>query len=196
MKATQYLQALFLLAFVGCSSTTMTVDSYDGRTGHSDRKVYSKYYDAGVWLVPHHLGMSVVVDHEKTRIPVVYGVQQSLGALGPSDSYATGKVTVYLWNGDTQAHSVRILRVSSRGESLSPNQVINAKPKTKTGDAVGRLKIFDSGTEIPIKVEYELNGKRATVALTLPRRTEHELRRYFGPNGNPPYPWYDAARKQ
>ena len=196
MKAIQYLPALCLLTFTGCNSTTMTVDSYDGRTGRSDRKVYSKFYDAGVWLVPNHIGMSVVVDHEKTRIPIVHGVQQSLGALGPSDSYATGKVTIYIWNGHTQALPVKILRVSSKGESVSPNQVINAQPKTRTGDAVGRLRVFGYGTEIPIRVEYELNGKRSTVALTLPRRTEDELRKYFGPNGNPPYPWYDTNSSQ
>ena len=189
MNAIHDLLAISLLTLAGCSSTTMTVDSTDA-TGQSTRKVYAKYYDAASWLAPKHLGLSVVVDHQKTRIPIVSGVQQSLGALGPSDSNANGKVTVYLWNFDSQPHPVTILGVTSGGQSFTPSRkVINALPKQKTGDAVGNFKIFDSGTSIPIKVQYELNGKRATVELKLARRTEEELFRYFGPNGNPPYPW-------
>lgn len=174
----------------------MSVDTFDGRTGQSSRAIYSKYYDAGAWLIPKHLGMSVVVDHEKTRIPVASGVQQSLGALGPSDSYANGKVTVYLWNFDDQPHPVKILRVSSGREAFTPNgKVINAVPQQKTGEAVGDLKIFNYGTDMHITVQYELNGKRATTELKLARRTEEELARYFGPNGNPPYPWYDGKTR-
>jgi hypothetical protein len=175
----------------------MSVDTFDGRTGRSGRTMYSKYYDAGVWLVPKHLGMSVVVDHEKTRIPIVSGVQQSLGALGPSDSYANGKVTVYLWNFDDQAHPVKILRVSSGREAFTPNgAVINAVPLKKTGEAIGNLKISNYGTGMDVAVEYELNGKRSTVDLKLARRTDEELFRYFGPNGNPPYPWCVVGSRQ
>ena len=190
MKAPQSLIAILLLTLVGCSSTTMTVDSFDGHTGQATHKVYSKYYDAGAWIVPKHLGMSIVVDHEKTRIPIVAGVQQSLGALGPNDSYANGKVTIYLWNFDSKAHQVKILRITSTGQSFTPHrQVFNALPKQKTADAVGNLRIFDSGTSIPIEVQYELDGKRATIELKVVRRTDDELFRYFGPNANPPYPW-------
>jgi hypothetical protein len=40
------------------------------------------------WIIPNHLGASVAGDHMKRRIPVVYGVLQSMGALGPGDSDA------------------------------------------------------------------------------------------------------------
>jgi hypothetical protein len=169
----------------------------DARTGVSTRKVYTKYYDAGAWLVPKHLGMSVVVDHEKTRIPIAYGVQRSLGALGPSDSYANGKVTIYLWNFDDQPHAVKIHGVSSGRKAFTPTrQIINAIPQQKTAEVAGNFEIFNSGTSIPLKIDYELNGKRATIELKLARRTEEELLKYFGPNGNPPYPWYGGVSER
>jgi len=198
MKIFPYLLIASLFVLSGRSSTTMTDDSYDGRTGKSTHKVYTKYYDAGTWLIPKHLGIVAVVDHEKTRMPIVSGVQQSLGALGPADSYAMGKVTIYIWNFDSQSVPVKILRVTSGSEVITlENGVINALPKTKTGGVAGELKIFDSGTELPIMIEYELNGKRSKINLILPRRTEEDLAKYFGPkNGISPYPWDNSADRK
>lgn len=182
--------------FSGCSSTYMSVDSYNVVTGQSTHKVYTKYYDAGAWLVPKHLGMVVVVDHEKTRIPILYGAQQSLGALGPSDCEAMGKFTIYIWNFDKIGFDVKILRITSGAETISLNNAfINAYPETKTGAEAGRLKIFDSATELPVRVEYELHGKRSKIDFVLPRRTEEELKLYFSPGGIPPYPWHSNTAK-
>jgi hypothetical protein len=144
MSANQCLLAVFSIFIAGCSSSTMTVDSFDGSTGKSTHKVYSKYYDAGAWAVPKRLGMSVVVDHEKRRVPVASDVQQSLGALGPGDSFAIGKVTVYVWNFDSQPHAVTIRRVTSGGESFAPaSKTITAAPHQKNGDEVGHFRIFN-----------------------------------------------------
>jgi|GEM_PF-7083611 hypothetical protein len=63
----------------------MTVRTYDGATGKSETTQYSKYYDAGDWIIEGKLGMSVVVDHEKKNIPVLHGLQRSIGALGPGE---------------------------------------------------------------------------------------------------------------
>lgn len=110
----------------------MVRDTYNGQTDASTHTVYSKYYDAGVWLIPQRLGMSVVVDHEKSYIPIVSGVQQSLGALGPGDNSANGKVTVYIWSVDTQRHPVKILRVVGSGQTLKFNDaLIDAPPVRK-----------------------------------------------------------------
>lgn len=189
MKTARYL-ALCLSTLAGCNSGTMSVDSYNARTGQSSHTVYSKYYDAGAWIVPNHLGISVVVDHEKTYVPILHGVQQSFGALTPSDLEATGKVTVYLWNFDAETHSVKIMRVISRAQSFTANKVIGAAPKRRTGELVGNLQIGNYGTEIPVTVQYEFNDTRGKVDLTLPRRTYQDLKKYFGPGGKPPYPWY------
>ena len=195
MKTTQYLVAVCLIALCGCSSGTMSVDSYDGRTGASSHKLYSKYYDAGTWLIPKHLGISVVVDHEKTYVPIVSGVQQSLGLLGPDDLVANGKVTIYLWSFDPQPHSVKIVRLTSHAQpAAASEQTIVALPKQKTGAVVGNLQISNYGTEIPIKLEYELAGKRASIELKLKRRTYEELNKYFKSGGDkPPYPWYHVS---
>jgi|GEM_PF-1363810 len=185
-----------LLMFAGCSSTIMTVDSDDPRTGKSTHKVYSKYYDEGRWLIPNHVGIVAVVDHEKTRVPVVYDAQRFMGALGPDDSQAMGKMTIYIWNFDSQPHAVKILRITSGSEVIAPqNGIINALPNTKTGAIAGRIKIFDSGIKIPMMIEYELNGRRSKIDLVLPRRTEEDLAKYFGPGGVPPYPWGRTGNK-
>ena len=161
------------------------MDSSSGRT------VYSKYYDAGDWLISQHLGMSVVVDHEKTEIPIIHGVQQSIGALGPSDSYANGKVTIYIWNRDRESHQVKIVRVSSRQEVLEPKEKeFVGLEGQRTGGEVGSMQISNYGTEIPIKIEYQLDGKAGQIELTLARRTNDDLKKYFGPGGMPPYPWF------
>ena len=187
--------AFLLFTVAGCSSGTMVVNRYDGVTGESSHTIYTKYYDDGVWLVPKSLGMSVVVDHEKTNIPVVTGVQQSLGALGPGDSYANGKITIYLWNFDSQKRPVNILRVESRGQSLAlGGKVIEALPSQRSGGHVGDMQISNYGTEIPITVFYELNGRQASAKLKLQRRTHKQLEEYFGEKGTPPYPWFQGAR--
>ena len=192
MKITEPLFVLCLFALAGCSTGTMSQHSYDASTGQSTHKVFSKYYDAGAWLSAKHLGMSVVVDHEKAYVPIVSGVQQSLGLLGPGDLSANGAVTIYLWNFDAEPRPVKIVRVAAFGEALTPEgKVITARPKGKTGAKVGDLKIPNYGTEIPITIRYELNGKQANIQLKLLRRTDKELKEYFGPSGRkPPYPWY------
>ena len=93
MKLTPHLLALVSLTLVSCATQdgSMVVDSHNGQTGQSGRKVYSKYYDDGAWLTPGHLGLSVVVDHEKASIPVVSGVQQSMGALTPQRQLGQGQ---------------------------------------------------------------------------------------------------------
>jgi hypothetical protein len=186
-----------LILLAGCNAGSMVHDRYDPKTGQLSRTVYSKYYDAGDWIIPHHLGMSVVVDHEKTEIPVVHGIQQSIGALGPGDSYANGKITIYIWNRDREAHRVKIVRVSSRDVTLEPKEKIFVGIEgERTGGEVGNMQIFNYGTQIPLKVEYEVGGKPGVLELKLDRRTVEDMKKYFGPDGIPPYPWYHDNEKK
>jgi hypothetical protein len=185
------LLACLVLVLAGCSSGSMVVDSPSGQT------VYSKYYDAGDWIIAPRLGMSVVIDHEKSAIPIVHSVARSIGALGPGDSFATGKVTVYLWNRDQDPRRVKILKVSSGEAVLAPKSVeFIATGGQRSGGAVGSFDIFNYGTKIPVKVECEVDGTKAIVELTLERRTPEELNRYFGPGGRPPYPWFHDQGKK
>jgi len=188
---------LCVLVLGGCNASTMIEDQYDPKTGKLSRTIYTGGYDAGDWIIPHHLGMSLVVDHEKTVIPVVRGIQASLGALGPSDGEANGKVTVYIWNRDRDAYHVKIVRISAPNSILEPiDKVFVGVENERTGGEVGYIQISNYGTEIPLKVEYEINGKPAVMELTVVRRTDEEMKKYFGPNGIPPYPWYHDNEKK
>ena len=173
----------------GCSYTTMTESNYDSSTNSYTQKTYSKYYDAGSWILPDRIGASVVADHKKTRIPIAYGIQQSMGALGPGDSDAEGKITVYIWNFDDSEHVVSSVSLSSRQQTIKSAQRTIAKRKERAGIVLGSIGIFDSGKEIPVTLTYQIDGITRVQKLTLIRRTKDELVRFYGSPGQLPYPW-------
>jgi len=182
---------VLVLLLAGCNSGSMTVSSYDGTTGKSETRYYSKYYDAGDWISPGEVGLSVVVDHEKTVIPILHGIQTSLGALGPGDLEATGKVSVYNWNTTGAKHQLVIKKVTSGQRTIETlGKTVTLEPKSRSGGEIGSFPISNYGTKIPVTVTYELDGKPGVLNLTLLRRTYDELKQYFSPDGRPPYPWY------
>lgn len=174
-----------------CSSTTLIETTYDSSTNEHSTRVYTKYYDAGDWLVPDQLGASVAADHMKRRVPIVYGVQRSMGALGPDDSYARAKITIYLWNFTDSSKEVSDIQLTSGGQSLQiDRKPISAAPRTRTQIDMGVIDVFDSAKNIRVNVIYTVNGERLEQSLNLTRRTRDELRTLFGPNGRLPYPWH------
>jgi len=90
------LSGLVLVSVVGCSSTTLVETQY--RDGKYQRNHYSKYYDDGSYLIDEDIAVIVCVDHVRKNIPVLYGIQRWLGALGPNDLNAKGLITLYFWN--------------------------------------------------------------------------------------------------
>ena len=191
MKYHQIITVASCIALAACSSTSMVESSYDSTSNRLSTKIYSKYYDDGDWLIPNKLGASVVADHMKRRIPVVYGIQQSLGALGPSDSDAQAKITVYFWNFDDSKYLITDIQLSNDAQILrKPPNMIEVLPKTRTRADLGVINIFDSGKKIPITMSYTVNGKRIKQSLNLSRRTMDELRTFYGPQGKQPYPWH------
>ena len=185
MKTTRRLLAFTFLAAAGLSSTTRAEDYGDFRVLPHKRPVYSKYYDAAAWLVPRHLGMSVEVENEKKHNPIFCEIQRS-----QSDSFAKGKVRIYLWNFDSQVHPVRILDVSSEVYPTAiTGNVIYADPHARTGDVIGEINIFDASRVIPVRVRYEWHGRKWVVELLLARRTKEQEARFFGPDFDAPYPW-------
>lgn len=178
------------LVLAGCNSGSMTVSSYDGTTGKSSTTVYSKYYDNGVWLLKDKLGIVVLVDHEKKNVPIAHGVAQWAGALGPSDSTASGKVTIDLWNFDSVAHPVKFKRLIASGGQLDfQNQVVTADPHAYTETEVGIIPISNYGTSVHVVLEVEVAGNPRRIELDLPRRTRQQLDQYFSPGAARPYPW-------
>lgn len=142
----------------------------DPVSGRMIKTVYTKYYDAGVWLLPGRVGLSVVVDQ--------------VGEY-------RGKVTAYVWNRDKDAHAIKFLAISVRGTKMQlDKQHLNAVPDDRSGLEVGEAEVSNMATTLMVNVTYEIDGAEATADLKLERRTRKDMKKYFGKNGKPPYPWY------
>jgi hypothetical protein len=161
---------LALLAALVQAGTSLVSIAPDPVTGRMVKTVYTKYYDAGVWVLPGRLGLSIVVDQlDESR----------------------GKVTTYAWNRDSDAHTIKFLKIAVRGAEMKlDKQSLVAVPAERSGLEVGQAEILNFHTTLLVSVTYELDGSAATTELTLERRTAKDMKRYFGKGGKPPYPWY------
>lgn len=182
------------MLLTGCNAGTMTMGHYDGTTGEASKTVYSKYYDNGDWLLKDRLGLVILVDHEKKVIPVAHGTAQALGALGPRDSLASGKLSLTLWNFDSVPHQVKFKSMKVPSGTLDfQNETATVAPHTEEEHPAGSFPIFNYGTSIHVILEVEVNGKPRRIELDLPRRTKAQLDQYFSEGAARPYPW--GARK-
>lgn len=180
----------------GCNYDNLTVTSSDGGTGQTSTKTYSKFYDAGEWLIKDRLGLVVVVDHEHKAVPGLHGLAQSMGMLGKGDSIAAGKVALYLWNFDSVAHDVRFKRmVVAAGELDFQNQTLTAAPNDRTETEAGLIPIFNYGTNIQVTVKLDVAGKPKSIRLNLQRRTVDQLKHMYAPGATRPYPWGSRSLK-
>lgn len=162
--------AIVLLALTGCVGTGMVSITPDPVTGKMTKKTYTKYYDAGVWVVPGHLGMSAVVDQ--------------LGEY-------SGKITLYAWNRDKEMHAIKIQSISSgRRQIIIEKNELQAVGDDRSGLEVGKMEALNYGTFVELDITYEVDGVARKTSLRLERRTPEELEQYFGKNGKPPYPWF------
>jgi hypothetical protein len=142
----------------------------DPVSGRMIKTVYTRYYDAGVWILPGRVGLSIVVDQL---------------------SELQGKVTIYAWNRDKDAHAIKFLRISIRGTEMKlDKQLLNAVPGERSGLEVGRAEVLNMNTMLLVNVVYEIDGTTTTTELKLERRTAKDMKKYFGKDGRPPYPWY------
>lgn len=183
-----------LTLLAACSSNTMRMGRYDGSTGETSTTVYSKYYDNGDWLLKDRLGIVILVDHDKKKIPVAQGTAQALGALGPRDALASGKLSFALWNFDSVPHQVKFKRmIVTSGVMDFQNVVVTAAPHELVESEAGSFPISNYGTSIHVVLEVEVDGKPRRIELDLPRRTMAQLKQYFSEGAARPYPW--GARK-
>ena len=179
MKIIFTLIGLLVLTITSCNTGSMSVSSYNQATQSRETSTYSKYYTAYDWIIKDALRLTVVVDHEKINIPIVYGVQQNLGLLGQSDFDAKGKVAISIWNQSSSPKSAKILRINSKNQTLDVSQTLHA-PAGSLSKIIkpGSIEISNFGTEIPVKVHYELDGKKGVLTLLLKRKTYAELKGY------------------
>ncbi len=181
----------------GCNAGTMTVGQYDGTTGETSKTVYSQHYDNGDWLLKDRLGLVILVDHEKKVIPVARSTAQMLGALGPGDSLASGKLSFVLWNFDSVPHQVKFKRMAVPSGSLDfQNEVATAAPHKETETQAGSFPIFNYGKSIHVTLEVEVEGKPRRIALDLQRRTKAQLKQYVSDGAARPYPWGGRSVKE
>jgi hypothetical protein len=179
MKIIFTLIGLLVLTITSCNSGSMSVSSYNRATQSTETLTYSKYYTAHDWIIKDDLCLTVVVHHEKLNIPIVYGVQRDLGLLGSSDFDAKGNVEISLWNQSSTPKTAKILRITFKTQTLDVSQTLNA-PAGSLSEIIkpGSFAISNFGTEIPVKVYYELDGKRYVATLQVKRKTYNELKAY------------------
>ncbi|HVU15884.1 MAG TPA: hypothetical protein VHD32_03110 [Candidatus Didemnitutus sp.] len=182
-----FVALLLVLLLAGCAqSGSMVSDDVDPATGGLRRTNYSKYFDAGVWIIPGKLGLSVVIDNDTPLS------RQMFGSLQGTDADGVGKVTLYFWNLDSPQLAAHALEIRHHDSVLSSkgDVTIGPGPYARTGFVAGNVPFFAYATELKFDVALEINGTPWRQTVVVQRRTFSELRRYFGPNGTPPYPWY------
>ena len=136
-----------------CAANTMQVTEI----GPQGTKVsnYSGYFDTRTILVPGRVGLDLVVDVEKKQIPIVHGIAQSLGALGPSDMDATGLFTAYLHNLTLEAQTLRISAMTHEGQPI-PDAIreVILKPDSYEKVVLGRVHIFSYARDLKVQMSY------------------------------------------
>ena len=167
------LLAFFELAFLvthAKAGTGLVSIKPDPISGRMIKTVYTEYYDAGVWILPDRVGLSIAVDQL---------------------SETQGKVTTYAWNRDKDAHTIKFLKISIYGTEMKVDkELLIAVPDERSGLEIGQAEVLNMSTMLLVKVTYEIDGSAATTELKLERRTAKDLKKYFGKGGKPPYPWY------
>lgn len=157
--------------------------------GKAESVTYTQHYDSGLWLEDKVLGLQLAIEHDHRTVPFFGGM--SLG-----DLRADGKVTVAIWNFDSRNRTVTINKITN----LHGNHVITGPRTVETASHnqsrldMGSFQIFNYATGINVVVDYQIDGIRGSKQMQVNRRTEQEMTAYFGPQGKPPYPWFNARQ--
>ena len=143
-----------IAALAGCAATqtAMVKKRYDGKSETIETGVYTKYFDAGGWLEEGRLGLQVVVEQEKSAVPLLYSLNQMTGIFGPSDLEARGNVTLVFWNLDSEERTVKLAGVRNLRptSAITTPQTVKAEGRKRSPLNAGVLKIVDSATEFKV----------------------------------------------
>jgi hypothetical protein len=178
--------AVIVAVLFGCSATGMSVTTID-KSGRSETKNYTKNYSIGEWVSPGQVGIEIWIDHEKEVSPL-HSLQQATGTLGPSDLRATGLITVYFVNLEQRPREVTDIVVSNIRGKDEPLQVKSSQlaPRALTKIVPGRVSISNYGTDVPLSVQFKLDGVAYSTSPTLKRRTDVEMQ-----NPTKGFPWFE-----
>ena len=187
----------FLVAFcatyliTGCTinTNTMVVQGTDG-TSH-----YSQYYDFGNWITKEKIGLIVRAEHSK-KVPITYGLQRYIGALGPNDFDASAQVTLGPANYSKQKVVLEIHSLYSKysEQNLLNHQTIILEPRSEKIIEIEPTTISNFGTEIVLNLECSVNGERIEKEITLKRLTFEEIDRIVK-QGASNYPWAGSSNQ-
>lgn len=114
------------------------------------------------------------------------------GNLQGKDGDGVGTVTVYFWNLGQQKRTARALRVTCDRANIEHAEpmVIGPGPFVRTGYKLGTIWFFTYARELKVTLRVDIDGQHTERQFTAFRRTVPELKKYFGPEGLPPYPWF------
>jgi hypothetical protein len=179
-RPTIMLLLCFLLGACAGGPGEMIEQSENGRT------LYSKYFDGADWLIEDELGLSVVVDNDT---PIS---RQMFGNFVGKDTDGVGTVTLYFWNLGKQQRTGSAVHVVCDGQKLENAESfpIGPGPFARTGRKVGTVPFFTYSRQLEMTVNVTIDGRAIERHVTALRRTVPELKKYFGPEGTPPYPWF------
>lgn len=167
-----------LAALCGCATDgSLTSTFYDSKTNEMRRVVYTKYFDGADWVLTDKLGVSVVIDNDRQI----------------DDSFAEGKIVVYLWNLGATNYKLKSLSLKLNGAEVKKinDVIVDPGPNIRTRVNIGTDQILLFATSLATEVIIELDGQIIKRKITANRRTDDEIKRYWGtPNGFPPYPWF------
>lgn len=159
----------------------------DGKGGLT-KTIYSKYYDAGDWLIEHEIGVTFIVDHDHKRPALIPEWMDMKSA------DATGHFFIELHNFTTQPVPIRISKVKLNGVDLPGESSGELEPLKTVAMQPGSVPIFNYGKSLSATVHFLIKGQSVEKTLTLPRRTESEAAKFFGRGGTPPYPFAEQRK--
>lgn len=198
MRVLSYIGLLaycFLAASCGMSGpNSMISTTMDGKTGKTETKVFSGFYNAAEWIEEGNLGLEVWIDHKKDVVPLLNALQQATGTLGPNDMRADGLITLYFVN--LQQKERKIQNISARtirNESASSGtQSTVGRPRALNKAVLGTVPISNYAHDVSLTIKFEVDGVAYEKVMKVKRLTQTEMDVFSSPGGKAPYPWFAA----
>ncbi len=198
MRVFSYLGLLaccFLAVSCGTSGpNSMISTTMDGKTGKTETKVFSGFYNAADWIEEGNLGLEVWIDHKKDVIPLLNSLQQATGTLGPSDMRADGLITLYFVN--LQQKERRIQNISVRTLRNEPGSIGTqsavGRPRAVNRAVLGTVPISNYAQDVSLTIKFDVDGVPYEKVMKVKRLTQTEMDVFSTPGAKAPYPWFTA----
>lgn len=162
----------------GCSSksVSLTAQSINPKTGEMEEVKYSRVLDGKAIIVPETLGLYMLMELDEKKVSGLYGLKQSMGALGPDDIGAKAGLTFFLYNMTDRTIELDLNTIRTPNQSIRDESVHLTVPAREAIEhPVGRLSTSWYRTDMQIEFNFTYTGKTGGGTLTLQRRTTDEI---------------------